>query len=336
MKVAIIEASHWHVPLYLNALEAEDGVSVIAVSDRERARGPELANRFGATCHNDWRVLLDEEQPDFVFAFGRHADMPDIAHALFDCGIPFAIEKPAGLNADQVSALAERARSQRHFVSVPLIFGFSDLLSALRDHAGAESGWQHMAFRFIAGPVDRYVDSHCDWMLQKPLAGGGCTINLAVHFIDLFRRLTGKEVTSVSARMIEDPAVADVEIYAQLSMRNEAGQLCTVETGYTFPSANRNAQREFSFSLASDTHYIEGRDNTLRCTPRDGTPVRTVELDFETDRFYASFVRQTFDNLRSGRPPFAGLDDLARVMAAIDGAYASHQHGDMPSVIAAS
>ena len=329
MKVAILEASHWHVPLYLDALDADDDISVVAVSDSENWRGPEIAARFDARLFAGWRALLEKEQPDFVFAFGPHTDMPDIARTLFDRGIPFAIEKPAGTHADTVRDLAAQAKARAHFVSVPLIFGFSDLLGAFRGFAGGEASWQHLSFRFIAGPVDRYLDNHCAWMLKRDVAGGGCTINLAVHFIDLFQRLTGTDVASVSARMIENRAIADVELYSLLSLENAAGQVCSIETGYTFPRGFK-AQREFTFSLSSDTHYLQGRDNVLRCTPRDRSLVQDIAIDFETDRFYATFVRRTLDDYRAGRPPFADLDEMARIMAVIDAAYASHAQGGAP------
>ena len=38
MKVALLEVSHWHVPLYLDALEAP-GIEVVAVSDAQQAKG---------------------------------------------------------------------------------------------------------------------------------------------------------------------------------------------------------------------------------------------------------------------------------------------------------
>ena len=60
MKIAIIEASHWHVPLYLNALET-DQVEVAAVSDETSTRGPAIAARFGANHHVNWRQLVAEE-----------------------------------------------------------------------------------------------------------------------------------------------------------------------------------------------------------------------------------------------------------------------------------
>jgi predicted dehydrogenase len=256
-----------------------------------------------------------------------------MARDLLDRGLPFAIEKPAGLNADDVRGLAQLAESRNCFASVPLILGYSDLLGGLRQFASGGDAWRHLSFRFIAGPIERYLDSSCSWMLQRSHAGGGCAINLAVHFIDLFRRLTGSEVISVSARMIVDPDVADVELYAHLSLENEAGQLCAIETGYSFPR-DADRQREFSFSLASITHYLEGRDNVLRATPRDGTPTRNIDLDFETDQFYGTFVERTLGDVRSGRRPLAGLDDMTSIMAVIDGAYDSHRHGGVPVKVA--
>ena len=43
MKVALLEASHWHVPLYLNALEAP-GIEVVALSDAEQVKGEAIAS----------------------------------------------------------------------------------------------------------------------------------------------------------------------------------------------------------------------------------------------------------------------------------------------------
>ena len=49
MRVALLEVSHWHVPLYLDALEAP-GIEVVAVSDAEKVKGEAIAARFGTGC----------------------------------------------------------------------------------------------------------------------------------------------------------------------------------------------------------------------------------------------------------------------------------------------
>jgi predicted dehydrogenase len=51
MKVALLEASHWHVPLYLDPLETS-GIEVVAVSDAEQVKGQAVAARFGSTLYS--------------------------------------------------------------------------------------------------------------------------------------------------------------------------------------------------------------------------------------------------------------------------------------------
>lgn len=327
MKIAILEASHWHVPLYLGALAEEPGVEVVAVSDREDGRGAAVARRFSARFYRTSEELLENERLDFVFAFGRHRDMTQIGQLLLDRGLPFALEKPCGMNAAEVGALRRRADEEHIFVSVPLIQGFSGLYKEAESIVAATGAkWSHMSFRFIAGPAQRYRDNYCPWMLDGSLAGGGCTINLAVHFIDLILRLTGANIRDVTARMMVDRTVADVEIFSHLALRTDQDQICAVETGYTYPGGT-DEQRDFSFSLASDHFYIRSEPGGIRYVPRDGSSSRTLDMGFETDLYYSTFVTDTIGRLTRGKQPFSGLADMERVMSVIDCAYASSAKG---------
>src|SRR6185295_14973970 len=66
MKVALLEASHWHVPLYLDPLETS-GIEVVAVSDAEHVKGQAIAERFGSRLYSSSYELLDREKVDFAF-----------------------------------------------------------------------------------------------------------------------------------------------------------------------------------------------------------------------------------------------------------------------------
>jgi predicted dehydrogenase len=63
MKIALLEASHWHVPLYLDALQAP-GIEVVAVSDAEHVKGEQVAERFGSALYRSSHELLDREEVD--------------------------------------------------------------------------------------------------------------------------------------------------------------------------------------------------------------------------------------------------------------------------------
>src|SRR5207249_6406472 len=104
MKVALLEASHWHVPLYLEPLEAP-GIEVVAVSDAEQVKGQAIAARFGSTLYSSSYELLDRERVDFAFAFGRHSEMPALAEA---------DRKSTRLNSSHVSISYAVSCSKKH------------------------------------------------------------------------------------------------------------------------------------------------------------------------------------------------------------------------------
>src|SRR5689334_10844531 len=109
MRVALLEASHWHTHLYLDALQ-RSSVEIVGVSDREMVEGAvQIARRFGCPLYSSYLELLERTPLDFAFAFGRHVEMPAIGHALIDRGIPFVMEKPCGTSAAAVAGLRTRA-----------------------------------------------------------------------------------------------------------------------------------------------------------------------------------------------------------------------------------
>jgi len=327
MKIALIEVSHWHTPLYLSALE-RPGIEVVAVSDSERNKGSDIASRFGCREYDSVQALLARERPDFAFAFGRHAEMPQIGKMLIERGIPFALEKPCGVRADQVAELRKLAEAAGVYVAVPLIFRLSDMLDTLAEVEGnLPMDVTNYAVRFIAGPPGRYRNG-ASWMLDPAISGGGCTMNLATHFIDLFRFLTGKKVVAVSAMMSTRNHAEAIEDHSVITMRTANGTIGTVETGYAFPGSAK-IQRDFSFSIGSRRAYIQGGDDQIRYRLRDdpdrGTQGRQARL--ETDVYYPIFVEKVLAEVATGAKPFVGLKETEAMMRIMDAAYESARAG---------
>ena len=328
IRVALLEASHWHVPLYLGALD-RPAVHVAAVSDPAPAARNAVAARFGCPAYADWRVLLERESFDFAFVFGVHAEMPCIAAALIGSGRPFALEKPCGVSAQEVAGLMQASRPDQ-FVAVPLIFRLGELLRLCRQEEGGHPGrYHHIGMRFLAGPIERYVRAGCPWMLDPQQAGGGCTINLMPHLIDFVTLLTGSPISSVSAQFGFSVAGRAAEDHAMLSLVCANGTLASLETSYSFP-AGADAQREFSFTFSSDRAFIRSTEGGALVWQRGGGPAVLSPLRLETDGYYADFVTQTLRQFRAGEPPAAGLADALAVMRVIDAAYVSARAGGAP------
>jgi predicted dehydrogenase len=77
--------------------------------------------------------MLATTRPDFVVALGRHRQMAGIAHDLLDQGYPFLMEKPMGINAPEVEAVAAKAARLDTFVAVPLAQRYGPFATRARE-----------------------------------------------------------------------------------------------------------------------------------------------------------------------------------------------------------
>jgi predicted dehydrogenase len=263
--------------------------------------------------------------------------MPALAEALIERNIPFALEKPCGVTMAQVSRLRRLTEEANLYCAVPFIFRMSDLLSAVEGAEGRipSSAFNFMGFRFIVGPPSRYEDAGAGWALDPSFAGGGSTINVATHFFDFFRLLTGKEVAQVSAIMNSRTHRGAIEDYSLVTMQTADGVIGVVETGYSFPST-ADEQREFSFTLASDRMYAKSGPDRIEIRDRTNLAAgtRSLRLRLETDVYYPLFVNRVLSECRTGAKPIASLRDAEAMMQVMDAAYASAREGGVPQTLA--
>src|SRR5580692_254010 len=124
IRVAAIEVSHWHAlndAAYLRHLVAMPDVQLVAIQDSDAGLVAKRAAEVGGPpTFTDYKKMLAATRPDFVVALGRHSQMAAIAHDLLDAGYPFLMEKPMGINATEVAAVAAKAAKLSAFVAVPL------------------------------------------------------------------------------------------------------------------------------------------------------------------------------------------------------------------------
>ena len=321
MKVVLLDVSHWHFPLYVDALLAAD-IEIVALSEPDTEIRERYASLFNARAYDDTQALLAAESFDFALVFGRHVDMPTVAGQLIDRGIPFVIEKPAGLSAADVARMRRAVDAKGLFVTVPFVQRVSplwDLIERLKRLQGAE--FTSSAWRFFAGPPARYPTVGCGWMLDPSLSGGGCLINLAHHFIDLAAFAVNQPFETVMARTSNALHGSGVEDQALVSLATGQGRTGLVETGYCFP--NTPAKREYSFSLVSKSHYLQSQATGVLVHAADAEAPELIEFDLDSDPYYGIFLQRTFADLAAGRAPVAGLDALEATMRVIDAGYRS-------------
>lgn len=253
--------------------------------------------------------------------------MTPVAHFLIDRAIPFAIEKPCGLNARDVAQLRDAAAAKHLFVAVPFVQRLGAIGAEL---IGSEAlpphGYQHLSFRFIGGPIARYERSGCEWMLDGDLAGGGALTNLGIHFVDLVAAITQSDVAEVSARTSRFRSDITVEEYAVLTLQLRSGAVACLESGYLWPPAPGQT-REFSFAVSHSNGYVRGTQDVLEVVNRRGAQPRRLTSNLDPDLLYSVFATDTLHAYRSGRNPIAGLGEAAAAMSVVSAAYESARSG---------
>lgn len=312
MKIAFLGVSHWHVPLYFPGLP--EG-AVAAVSDPDEA----IAARFAAqlrcsTAYTDYREMLRQVRPDFVFAFAPHCQMHQVASYLLEQNIPFTIEKPAGLNRAEVEDLYDTAQQKGAFCAIPFVWRYSDTVNDLKNKY-LNTPIVHMSYRFVAGPPSRYLATS-RWMLSRRTAGGGCMTNLGVHFIDMARYLTGSNGAKTLASIYQYGPDYDVETYATSMLRMDSGASLLLETGYAYPMSEQ-AKRENHWTIVTRDGYYTLADNDLEIRVFGNEP-QHVALNTDSDPYYAMFARTTLEDAAEGRQPRASLREVLAARTILD------------------
>ena len=184
--------------------------------------------------------------------------MPELGRLLVDAGVPFVIEKPTGLNAEDVGQSRDRAHARGLHVGTGFNFRVSDWFKRLSDLTSNDPATV-ARFAFISGPPARYRQLGCDWMLDPVRSGGGCTINLAGHLIDLFRIFAGTEPTVHSALTSNVRWGEPIEDYSAIALRSERAT-GMVETGYGFPAELGHFDQLFSLRTAQKYMVVRSDD----------------------------------------------------------------------------
>lgn len=316
----ILGASHWHVPLCADRIaERHD---VVAVSDPDPSHTEHLARLWNAPLYPSWpEVLAAHGDAELAYVFVPHDEMREVCLALVARRIPVVVEKPAGMSLAELVDVRAAADVAGVPIAVTLVQrgGPTDRWLAQAGPAVNEST------QFIAGPPDRYLANGSPWMVDLERAGGGCMVNLAPHFVDLFMRSAGAREAAVTAALSSTLHGRGIEDYASMTMTTADGRIATIEVGYAFPGSP--LKRHCSFTRIG----VEGiatiwSDGNASFTSVDGV-TQTALLVVDSDPLYAAFVDQVADQLERGFPDLPRISDLETTMAVIWDAYASGRQG---------
>jgi predicted dehydrogenase len=318
IRVAILGASHWHAPRYLEYSRAA-GARLVGVSDLDLGVARRVAESVGCTAYPDGEALVSGARPDFVIALPRHDRALDEVAPLLRRGVSLLVEKPLGVSGAQARRLANLAERHGGFVAVCFPnrhLTFWEEIESLR--ASGKLGTPIDAhFRIINGPPTRYVTYGVPWMLDPARSGGGAFRNLGIHGLDAFLQLAGgPAAVAVRGAAVTNAAYGlPIEECGCAVLQAGDRLVGTVEASYSYASSGGDQE----WRLAATGAHVVDRNGTLSVVLADGTSYgRPARPPADV---YRRLVEDTFDRFRRGDEPGARLAACADASELLDRCY---------------
>jgi predicted dehydrogenase len=322
MRTVVTGVSHWHAARYLAGFR-KAGAAIVGVEDADPALARRVADDLGCRAYPSVESMLEGAGAELAIVLGEPARMAPAARAALERGLPIVAEKPLGLTAADVGAVAELAERTGAFAAVALVNRMRAIWAVLADLGPAAGPLSHLAVRIINGPPERYRTWNSGWMLDPARSGGGALHNLGIHGVDAFLALTGADPEAVridgvtlSTRAHREP----IEDYGLALLRAPDGLVGVVEAGYVYPSLASGMTRggDSAVRVAAAAAYLVEADGVLTVTHPDGR-----EETRPSEASYEEFCLDTVARLRDGRPPLATPRDCARAVRLLERVYAA-------------
>ena len=336
LAVGIIGLGHLHPRLYMPLFRQAGATEVVAAMDPDTSLCDSFCADFGVQGYATVEELLGQHELDIAAIFLPHADCPAAAEKCAAAGAHIMVEKP--MAADVAGAQRLVRATEAHGVKVttgycwrlhPVAKEFRRLVQS-----GVIGTVVGAGGRCAAGRLQRYIDGHASWMLERERSGGGPMVNLGVHWIDLFRWILEDEVAEVSGQNVKVNQTYDIEDNSFAHVRFSGGALVSLDISYTVPDSYPYG-RDLYLAVRGTTGAIswapayEGENDVLAvCSDHpdfEGAPRRELTFEIEPAEGYSGimgleYVRDFAEAIIVDREPkISGADGVAamRVVEAI-------------------
>lgn len=236
-RVGILGLGHWYSAYGLaRALPEYPHAELAGVAWHDAAQLQAFTSTFGVPGYADYAELLQQEPIDIVHIAAPVAEISDLAIMSARAGKHIVLGKPMAMTIEQADRMVDAVEGAG-VVCMP--FQGIMRLRAAEVKARVDRGdigepiLIHQTSRWSIAE-DWYQSGKPGWFADPRQVPGGAFIDEGIYWIDLFRWLSGSEVTHVEARMAnlvhKDIAVEDWGM-ATFTMAN--GIIATLEAAWT-------------------------------------------------------------------------------------------------------
>jgi predicted dehydrogenase len=203
IRVGIIGAGKIAERLHIPQYKELENVEIVAICDILKDKADALAKQFGIPAvYTDYKEMIAKAGIDAVSVCVPnylHAPMTIFAaqsrkHVL--------VEKPMGLSIKEMKLMIKTAKDNNVQLMVEQTHRFDPAHEVMKDVVDSKIIGDIISVRGKLGHSGpEYWSDNSPWYFDEKKSGGGCTVDVGIHILDVIRFITGKEVDSVAGFM---------------------------------------------------------------------------------------------------------------------------------------
>ena len=316
VRIGIVSFAHVHSPAYAGVLGDLAAADFVGITDEDRGRGTEAAERYGVRFFDSVASLLVEVEAVVVCSENKH-HARDVIPALTD-GVHVLCEKPISTTVEDARAMIQASETSGSQLRTAFPVRYLPSVARARELVrGGALG------RVLALNGTNHGQNPGGWFLDPELAGGGAVMDHTVHLADVLRWMLDVEVKSVYAEVDSFFGAQGTDDAAILTLDLEGGSFADGAFATIDPSWSRGD----GYPTWGDvTLRIAGTSGVLDVDPF-AQPLRAFDHETRTPSWsymgedmnalmLADFLRGVEEGIPAGASGLDGLRTLEVVLAA--------------------
>lgn len=331
--------------VHLQAYAKNGDAEIMAISDLNKTRAQEKAEKYGAKkVYTDYQELLADKDIDAVSICVWNNLHAEISIAALDAGKQVLIEKPLSMTVEEAKQIEKAVHRNKKLLQVGFVRRHASNTKLLKEFVdNGELG----EIYYAKASCLRRLGNPGGWFADKGKSGGGPLIDLGVHVIDICWYLMGRpKVKSVSGNTYNklgnrnniqnlafykaadyDSSKNTVEDMANALIRFENGASLLVDVSFTLHAK----QNEMSVKLYGDkggaelepelSIVAEKHNTILNVSPQ----VDNLTLDFVQG--FQNEIDHFVDCCLNGNESNSPVEDGVEIMKILSGIYESSEKG---------
>jgi UDP-N-acetylglucosamine 3-dehydrogenase len=229
-------------------------VELVAVADLDETSAQEAARLRGGESYTDYRVMLEEQQPDVLTVAVPTQHHCQVVLDVLEAGCHVLVEKPIAATLEEGRRMVERAAKLGRVLAVGHVERYNPAIIELKR-------------RLVDGKLGRIFQIHARRLGPFPsrVQDVGVVVDLAPHDLDIMRYLTDKEVERLYAETDRELHTRHEDMCSGL-IRFESGILGVLSINWLTPTKVREitvtGQRGMFLAnlLTQDLYFYENEE----------------------------------------------------------------------------